>query len=417
MAHNPAVPSTAFQAFVPAWLRREALTIAAVLMLVAVTVGGVAFFRDASRTDNPALFGNDYLAFYSAGRLALEGRPEAAYDRAAHIAIQQKIVAEAKGGGRLAATYYFGYPPTYLTLVTPFALLPYFPSLFLFLGLTATLYVAAMWLIWPGWRTILFAVAVPNAAIAFGFGQNGFLTAGLVGIALVLLDRRPVLSGILIGCLAFKPQLGLAFPVILAGTMRWRAFAAAAAAAAAIAAATLVWPGADTWHAFLDLAGMSRNQLLETSGVGFDLIQSVFATLRGNGVAIDAAYATQATFALAVAAILVGLWRSGADYRLKAAAAAVATLLMTPFCLPYDLLIEVPAAALFLAYGAERGFRPGELALIAAALLTPQVAALGLAGPLPVGLAGMIVMFGVIVLRARTDMRGYRGEVPAHAGP
>ncbi|HVZ15218.1 MAG TPA: glycosyltransferase family 87 protein, partial [Bauldia sp.] len=192
---------------VGAWLRREWLVLAALVMLAAVAAGGVGYFRSASSPENPALFGNDYLAFYAAGRMVLEGRPAAAYDHAAHAAEQVRLAAEAKGGGALAATYYFGYPPTYLAFVAPFAWLPYYASLFAFLGLTALLYLAAMWLIWPGWRTLVLALAVPNACIAFGFGQNGFLTAGLVGCALALLDRRPWIAGVLVGLLAVKPQL------------------------------------------------------------------------------------------------------------------------------------------------------------------------------------------------------------------
>ena len=48
-----------------------------------------------------------------------------------------------------------------------------------------------------------------------GHGQNGFLTAALLGGALHWLDRRPWLAGVLIGCLAYKPQFGVLIPVAL----------------------------------------------------------------------------------------------------------------------------------------------------------------------------------------------------------
>jgi alpha-1,2-mannosyltransferase len=388
-----------------AGLRREALTIAAIVMLVGVSVGGLNYFRDANRADSAALFGNDYVSFYAAGRLALAGHPEQAYARVAHDAMQRQAAVEAKGGGNLQNTYYFGYPPTYLSVITPFALLPYYPSLFVFQAITAVLYMAALWLIWPGWRTILFALAAPGACIAFGFGQNAFLTAGLVGLALVLLDRRPILAGVLIGCLAIKPQLGLAFPVVLVATLRWRAFAAAVATFLATVSVSLIWPGIEAWRGFASLFEISRSQLLENSRVGFDKIQSLFAALRLYDFPIATAYLAQAALAAAVAALLVTLWRSRADYRLKAAAAAVASLLMTPFCLAYDLLIEVPAAAFFIAYGSSRGFRSGEMAAIAVVLLSPLISATSDVGTSPVGFAGLVLFYALIVWRGWTDLQ------------
>jgi hypothetical protein len=89
---------------------------------------------------------------------------------------------------------------------------------------------------------------------------------------------------------------------------------------------------------------------------------------------------------------------------------------MTPFCLAYDLLVEVPAAVFFIAYGVERGFRPGELLVIAAVLLSPELAATGLVGTLPAGLAGMALLYGMIALRSWTDARRAPGAVPGRAG-
>ena len=48
--------------------------------------------------------------------------------------------------------------------------------------------------------------------------------AALIAFALVQLDRRPVLAGILFGLLAYKPQFGLMIPLVLIATQRWRAF-------------------------------------------------------------------------------------------------------------------------------------------------------------------------------------------------
>lgn len=53
------------------------------------------------------------------------------------------------------------------------------------------------------------------------FGQNSFLTAALLGGSLLLLDKRPIVAGVLIGLLSYKPQFGLLIPLVLVATGRW----------------------------------------------------------------------------------------------------------------------------------------------------------------------------------------------------
>src|SRR5436309_2254785 len=77
----------------------------------------------------------------------------------------------------------------------------------------------------PIW--LLLAAAYPAVFVNLGHGHNGFLTAALLGGALVLLDRRPIVAGVLFGLMAYKPQFGLMIPLVLIATGRWRAFAAA----------------------------------------------------------------------------------------------------------------------------------------------------------------------------------------------
>ena len=57
--------------------------------------------------------------------------------------------------------------------------------------------------------------------LEFTAGQNGFLTAALIGGALGLLERRPALAGICLGLLTYKPQFGLLFPFVLIADRRW----------------------------------------------------------------------------------------------------------------------------------------------------------------------------------------------------
>ena len=166
---------------------------------------------------------------------------------------------------------------------------------------------------------LLLALAFPAVFINLGQAHNGFLTAALIGAALVMLDERPILAGILIGCLAYKPQFGLLIPLVLIASGRWRVFAAAAATVALLALAVTFAFGIDVWSAFLASTKFTRTVVLEQGGTGWYKIQSVFSWVRMWGGGLALAYALQGAVMLAVAAALAWLWRSPAAYPLKAA--------------------------------------------------------------------------------------------------
>ena len=207
---------------------------------------------------------------------------------------------------------------------------------------------------------LLLALAFPSVLINVGHGQNGFLTAALLGGALVVLDRRPLLAGILLGLLVYKPQYGLLLPVVLGVSGRWRCFAAAAATVVVLAIATTLIFGMPVWHAFAVFSEFTRKVVLEQGDTGFFKIQSIFAWARMWGAPIPLAYAVQGFATLGIAAALAWLWRSPAAYPLKAAALCIGTILATPYSFDYDMMVLAPAIAFLAADGLRRGFRRGK---------------------------------------------------------
>ena len=61
--------------------------------------------------------------------------------------------------------------------------------------------------------------------------QTGFFTAALIGGSLVLLERRKVAAGTMLGLLIFKPHFGILFPVVLIAARQWQILANAIVAA------------------------------------------------------------------------------------------------------------------------------------------------------------------------------------------
>src|SRR5207248_6528515 len=143
---------------------------------------------------------------------------------------------EAAVGYAFEGAYRWHYPPPFLFAAALAALLPFVPAGIAWLAATGALYAAAVRGIIghrAGW---LFALGFPGAMWNVTAGQNGFLTAALIGGALSFLERHPMLAGCCLGLLTYKPQLGVLFPLVLAASGRWRAFWSAAAMALAVAA-------------------------------------------------------------------------------------------------------------------------------------------------------------------------------------
>ena len=190
----------------------------------------------------------DFVSFYAAGKLALAGTPALAYDQAAHAAAE--VAATAPG----IEYQFFFYPPVYLLLCAPLALLPYLAAFVVFQAATLAAWLLVMRrviLTMQGWAWCVPVLAYPAVFWTLGLGQNAFLTAALLGGTTLLLDKRPVLAGVLLGLLCYKPHLALLAPVALAAGGRWRSFAAAAATVAAVVGLSVALFGLDTWRAYL----------------------------------------------------------------------------------------------------------------------------------------------------------------------
>lgn len=123
--------------------------------------------------------------------------------RALHPTEFIKLQAALAGSGVIFATW--PYPPTFLLILAPLAMLPYIAAFLVWNVLTLAGCVVAVYSIVRRLPAIALVLACPYAAWNFVGGQNGCLTASLFGAVLLFLERRPVLAGVFVGCLTYKP--------------------------------------------------------------------------------------------------------------------------------------------------------------------------------------------------------------------
>jgi hypothetical protein len=352
------------------------------------------------------------LDVYAAGTLGRAGKAADAYVPALQHAAEKAVFGD--------DTPFFGwhYPPFFFVVAFAVAALPYGWGLLAWMAAGLAAYLATIRAILPRKETWLVALAFPAVFVNLGHGQNGFLTAALLGSALQMMDRRPWLAGVLIGLLAYKPQFGVLIPLALLASGRWTTIIAAAATVAVLVIAATLCLGTGIWQAFLHSTNFTQHIVLEQGGTGWEKIQSIFSAVSAWGASVPVAYAVQTALGLALAVSIVWLWRSEAAFDLKASALATASLLATPYVLDYDLMVLAVAIAFFVRHGLARGFADWELSLLAFAWVVPLVSrGIAAATTVPLGLIAMLALYAITIRRATRDVRDAARERSSLAVP
>lgn len=389
-------------------VRRISLILAALSL---VSIAALLATADGVRDYQGRPLGSDFFAFWSAGELASAGAPADAYDARLHYEAHQHFL-----GQENPPFYPFFYPPVFLFVAATLAALPYVPAWLFYMGATLPAYLYAVRKIAPVPGAVLVALAFPAALVNFTHGQNGFLMAALIGGALVCLRTKPALAGVLIGCLAFKPQFAVLIPLAFAAGGHWRVFIAAGATLGALCLAATLAFGADIWRAFIEANDYARLTVIENGGVGWEKVQSLYAALRAFGAPMAPSLAAQGALILSLAAGVFALWRTAASFHVKAAALIVASLLASPYVFDYDLAALAPAGAFLFMRARETAFRDYEKAALAFAFLAPLVGrGIAAATLIPVGFLSLAALALVIAARARAEIRSAPAPAAAAA--
>lgn len=391
------------------WLDRGLARFAALgcLALTLLMIGLCLMDRVGTLDQWGRPLGTDFSGIYAAGHLALQGNAAGVYDWAIHGAAQRALQGSAD-----VPFFPWHYPPVFFLVAAPLALLPYLPALVAWQLATMAALLAVLWRILPGRDTPIVALGCPVVFVCVAHGQNGFLTAALFGAGLLALERRPLLGGLLLGCLCYKPQLGLVIPIVLAAGGYWRACLGSALAVLALCGATLLLFGPDVWTQFVASLPDARRVTIEESGTGWYKLVSAYAYVRFMDGSPALASLVQGVVGAGALAGAAWLWWRRAAFPLRAAAAILATILATPYLLDYDLALLGPAIAFLVAHGLRHGFARWEATLLAGAWVVPVASRhLVFFAHLP---GAFMVVAGLLlatVMRARAERRVLRDDV------
>ncbi len=347
------------------------------------------------------LFQN-FTYLFTGGWLALHGKTAAIYSPAEFVRVQQALA----GAGHVRFSIW-PYPPPLFLILAPLATLPYAAAFLSWLLATLLGLIGAVYLIVRRRPAIALVLASPFTVWNVLAGQTGFLTAALLGAALLSLVCRPVLAGVFIGCLTLKPQWGILIPVALVAARQWRAFVSAAAATALLAAASIAAFGLGPWEAFPQelIAQAGHNLSIDPGPLRFGIDpraqwqyhQTIFGLVRVLHGGAALAWLAQGMTTIGSAVIVWLVWRSPSRYALKAATLSAAALIATPYAFGYDMVaIAIPVAFLArdqICCGLLKGEQTLLLALFGASLTCNF-------GPLPLGPVVVLALLLIVLRRA-----------------
>jgi alpha-1,2-mannosyltransferase len=300
---------------------------------------------------NGNLKGTDFLHFYTLGTLAVEHRGGDLYDMNAQAVLAAERVPDAAG-----IRYLPLYPPQVSILFAPFARLPYGWALALWWISGALMYAVCCYSVWRacpnlrpyGTAAFLLALASPGFFHLIAWGQTSAIAlACFTGVFFLLRDRHDFATGLVLGCLIFKPQLGLAAAIVFVATGAGKIVAGAMLSAAAQLSAGILYYGMEPLRAWLRTMWNVRTVLpyLEPRPYQTHCLRTFWAMIVPWSSVSLGLYVISGVFILG---LTIAVWRrrDAESLALRFSALLLATVLVAPHLTVYDLVILAPALLL-----------------------------------------------------------------------
>lgn len=385
-----------------AWLTRRRIRDYSIV-LIAAAIAMFMWILSGHNGNDPAgrTIGGDFIGFWTAAWAALHGQSAGVYSLHRLWVLERALFHREDNG-----TYAFLYPPTLLLIIAPLAFLPYLVAFTGWLVVGLASYLSALWRILPDRLTLLAGLGFPALLLVLDHGQTTAIVVALLIWALIMLPRDPALAGVLIGVMAFKPQLGLLVPIaLLAGGYRRTVLTAAATLTGMVALSILVF-GPHVWRDFFAISGFDREILNQGGGLSpYYRMQSVFSALRLLGAPLAVAYTVQVIVSAVAAWCVFWTWRKPVEQGLKNALLCAAIPLSVPYLMDYDLLVLAPAIAWLASAMLRNGSRPWERFVLISAFVLPIYAqTLGALAHLVLAPLVVGALVAVILVRIRASV-------------
>ena len=317
----------------------------------------VGFAGTSDRGFGGPLKGADFVQFYTLGHLASSQRIAAMYDGALLHEAQVELIPESK-----REIYPPVYPPQAAVLFAPVTGLSYQRALLIWCLITIAGYGLIVWSAWKPVAELLpdraFVLAAAAAFPPFwSLVLHGQVTLILLAAFwagwLALERRRHWLAGFAFGLIALKPQFGIPLAIIVLVCGEWAMLLGALSSVVAQAAAVWLVLGTGAFTAFAESipTTLAYADLLEAKPF---LSHSLRAVTRLTPAGSAARMGGSAAIVLWYT---VRVWKSHAPVRVRLGVVILASALVNPHMIVYDLTVLALSLLWFGAYLQERARR------------------------------------------------------------
>lgn len=248
------------------------------------------------------------------------------------------------------------YPPYFLFLLYPLSLLGYYAAAALWFIPQLVFYIGAMR---KACGTVPLLI-LPFVIVTLVAGQNGLLTSALFILGFALLDKKPVIAGIVLALISFKPQLIIFVPVILIARGSWKAMLGFFAMLALLVALSVMSYGFAIWGDFMQMLAHQAEVVKAFPEKMQTGMASVYIGMRMSGAGHIVSLLGHALVAVAAMVYLFRLFRQN-----KPEAELVFFIMLflaSPYVMVYDLaLMAVP---LYFVMKEKTQFAAGRITLL-----------------------------------------------------
>ena len=317
----------------------HAVVLAVIIWIMAAVVG---FTGTSDRGIAGPLKGADFVQFYTLGHLASAHRIEPMYDPALYHQAQVDLIPESR-----REIYPPVYPPQTAVMFAPVTGLSYQRALLIWCLLTIGGYALIVWSTWRPVAELLpdrtFVIAAAAAFPPFFslilHGQVTLILLAAFWAGWLALERhRPWLAGFAFGLLAIKPQFGLPLAVVVLACGEWAMLAGAISSVVAQAAMVWMMLGPEPFTSFAGYIPtmIAYADFLEAKPFMSHSLRAL-TRLAPNWLGVPIW-----TFLSAIVVwYTLRAWKSEAPVRVRLGVVVLASALVNPHMIIYDLTVLV----------------------------------------------------------------------------
>lgn len=295
--------------------------------------------------DSGDFLGRDFINFWSGGHAVLDGKVKNLYDLEQY---RNYLLVNFKPP---LNNYNFSYPPHSLLFFSIFGALPYIWGLALwtFGALAFAYFSCRQWAL--QWQNVMVVTIGPAAIIAVFSGQTGIWLVAIWMMSLALLDERPIISGILIGVLTIKPQIGVLLAIYLICGGYWKVISSTIITTLILIGVSIVFFGIQPWLSFIQETMPHQSKIIAVDYGIFDhMVHTPFKWVINLRMNVSVAWILQSIYMVSAIAIMIWASLRAVDRRLQLAVLSVLTFLFSPYMVIYDMTLIAFAICLYIEF-------------------------------------------------------------------